>query len=120
MSNTWTPVTIASIVEGYGEVGALPKLLYRIAGELGAHLVIPKPPMRLPKSKLVAPQGIEDAVNAKASEVTGSGGILVLLDADDDCPARRGPELLVRASAARPDKRIAVARLLGVPQMPEV
>jgi hypothetical protein len=99
---------IACVVEGHGEVGALPKLLHRIAADLGIPLLTSKSPLRIPRSKLIAPQGIEDAVNAKASEVTGSGGILVLIDADDDCPAERGPGLLARARKARPDKRIAV------------
>jgi Domain of unknown function (DUF4276) len=108
MSNAWTPVTIASVVEGHGEVDAVPKLLYRIAADLGALLLISKPPSRIPRSKLVAPQGIEDAVNAKAIEVKGVGGILVLTDADDDCPAELGPHLRQRARAARPDKRVAV------------
>ena len=108
MSNAWTPITIASVVEGHGEVDALPKLLYRVAQELGVHLLTPKPPMRVPRSKLIAPQGIENAVNAKASEVVGAGGILVLADADDDCPAELGPQLLARARKARQDKRVAV------------
>jgi hypothetical protein len=38
----------------------------------------------------------------------GNGGILVLIDADDDCPATCGPQLLQRAQGARSDKRIAV------------
>jgi hypothetical protein len=31
-----------------------------------------------------------------------------VLDADDDCPAELGPQLLDRAREARPDKRVAV------------
>ena len=108
MSRPWTQVTIASIVEGDGEVRALPRLLHRIAAEQGVPLLTPKPPMRIPRSRLAAPQGIERAVAAKASEVTDAGGILVLLDADDDCPARLGPQLLERARATRSDKRVAI------------
>lgn len=33
---------------------------------------------------------------------------MLLLDADDDCPALLGPELLARAAACRPDKSRAV------------
>jgi Domain of unknown function (DUF4276) len=108
MISAWTQVTIASVVEGHGEVAAVPKLLHRIASDLGIPLLTQKPPSRIPRSKLVARQGIEDAVNAKAAEVKGAGGILVLTDADDDCPAELGPQLLRRARAARPDKRVAV------------
>ncbi|MBV9856793.1 MAG: DUF4276 family protein [Streptosporangiaceae bacterium] len=99
---------IASVVEGHGEVYALPKLLHRIASEFGTPLITPKPPMRRPRSKLVAPGGIENAVEAKASEITGTGGVLVLVDADDSCPAELGPQLLARACEARPDKRVSV------------
>ena len=108
MSQSWMQVTIASIVEGDGEVRALPKLLYRIANEQGVSLLTPKLPMRIPRSRLTAPQGIERAVAAKAGEVMRAGGILVILDADDDCPAHLGPQLLERARATRPDRHVAV------------
>jgi hypothetical protein len=52
--------------------------------------------------------GIERAVAAMAVRVPAAGGVLVLLDADDDCPAELGPQLLGRARKARPDKQIAV------------
>jgi len=51
---------------------------------------------------------VERAVLSEAKRVPGVGGVLVLLDADDDCPAQFGPRLLKRARASRPDKRIAV------------
>jgi len=108
VNNIWVPVTIASVVEGDGERQALPRLLHRIAAELGVDLRTPKPPFRIPRSKLVTSGGIERAIDAQASEVTGAGGILVLFDADDDCPAQLGPQLLTRARAARSDKRVAV------------
>jgi Domain of unknown function (DUF4276) len=108
MSSSWTPVIIASVVEGDGDRAALPKVLHRIAEELGVTLRTPKDPMRVPRTKLIAPLGIENAVNAKASEVVDRGGVLVLIDADNDCPAKLGPELLSRACRARPDKRVSV------------
>jgi hypothetical protein len=108
VSASWPPVTIASIVEGDGEVSALPKLLHRIAGELGVPKLLTPNPMRTSRGKLTRDGGIERAVSAAALRVTGSGGILVLLDADDDCPADLGPRLLGRARFARQDKRIVV------------
>lgn len=57
MSSDWVSVTIASVVEGHGEVYAVPKLLYRIAADLGIPLLTPKPPRRIPRSKLIAPRG---------------------------------------------------------------
>lgn len=84
-------VTIVSVVEGDGEVRALPKLLYRLAREVGvASLRVPAP-MRVPRGKLTTQGGIERAVGAAAQRVGAAGGVLVLLDADDDCPAALGP-----------------------------
>lgn len=103
-----TIVTIASIVEGDGEVVALPKVLFRLARQLSIwHLRVPTP-MRVPRGKLVGEGGIEKAVSAMAQRVGVSGGVLVLLDADDDCPAILGPALLKRAQETRPDMPISV------------
>jgi hypothetical protein len=108
MSPAWTPPIIASIVEGEGEVSALPKVLHRIAAELGVvGLQTPKPAL-IPRGKITSEGGVERAVLGEAKRVQGVGGLLVLLDADDDCPAQVGPRLLTRARACRPDKRISV------------
>jgi hypothetical protein len=64
--------------------------------------------MRIPRGKITIAGGIERAVAAEALRVSGTGGVLVLLDADDDCPAEYGPLLLARAMAARPDKQVSV------------
>lgn len=77
MSQPWKQATLASIVEGFGEVSALPKLLYRIAHEQQVTLLTPKPPMRRPRAGLIAPGGIESAVDAKSREISGAGGVLV-------------------------------------------
>jgi hypothetical protein len=109
VSATWAPAaTIASIVEGDGEVPALPKLLHRIAAELGVPSLLTPNPMRIPRGKIAIAGGIERGVAAAALRVSGKGGVLVLLDADDDCPAEYGPVLLARAKGARPDKSVSV------------
>lgn len=106
---TWTqPVTIASIVEGEGEVKALPKLLYRLAREHSVHGLRVPEPMRVPRGRLVAEGEIERAVSAAAGRATKPGGVLVVIDADDDCPAQLGPQLLTRARAARSDLAVSV------------
>jgi hypothetical protein len=101
-------VTIASVVEGEGEVAALPKVLQRIAHGLGVWDLRTPKPHRVPRSNLVLPGGIENAVRQEAIQVKGAGGVLVVLDADTDCPARLGPSLLERAQKARPDVPVAV------------
>lgn len=103
-------MTIASIVEGEGELSALPTLLRRLAHEAGVwDANIPKP-YRVGRGRLIKQGGLEASVDALADRVPadGAGGVLVVLDADDDCPAALGPSLLERATAARPDRRTAV------------
>ncbi|MGH2705900.1 MAG: DUF4276 family protein [Actinomycetota bacterium] len=51
---------------------------------------------------------LERYVALAARDVAEWGGILILLDADDDCPATLGPGLETRALAARGDRKIAV------------
>lgn len=104
----WQTVTIASVVEGEGEVRALPKLLHRIGKELSVPDLRVLVPMRKPRGSLIATGGIERAVSAAAQRVSIAGGVLVLLDADDDCPAELGSALLARARKARPDVPISV------------
>lgn len=103
-------VTIACVVEGHGEVDALPVLLRRLVIERispGSPPPNVPRPHRIPKGSLKAGQ-LEKAVAAAGNRVLGAGGILVLVDADDDCPGVEGPEWLARARKARSDKPIAV------------
>lgn len=46
---------------------------------------------------------LERAVEVAAGKAGVSGGIMILVDADDDCPAALGPSLLGRAQAVRGD-----------------
>jgi hypothetical protein len=64
--------------------------------------------MRVSRGKLLAAGGIERAVLAAAQRAGTSGRVLVLLDADDDCPAELGPTLLKRAKVARSDVPLSV------------
>lgn len=93
-----TTCVISCIVEGHGEIEALPVLVRRVAGEIDPELVVHVPrPLRVPKDKLIASNELEQYVRVAAREVSGPGGVLVLIDADDDCPGVAGPELLRRA-----------------------
>ena len=98
---------IVAIVEGKGEVQAVPVLLRRITQELGQYPEI-LPPLRIPKTRLMKEGELERAVRA-AGAIGGPGAaILVLVDADEDCPGTLGPTLLSRACRARPDRQIRV------------
>jgi hypothetical protein len=99
-------LTIAPVVEGHGEVSALPVLLRRIARELGVyeHELKVCHPNRIPRSTLATPAGIANAVEQAAVRVSGDGGVLVLFDADDDCPQDLVSKLLGPACDARNPK----------------
>jgi len=104
-----TAVTIATVVEGHGEVEAVPLLLRRIVADMapGLYLNVPRP-HRIGRHALVRPGGLENVVKTQGDRVASVGGVLILIDADDDCPAELAPQLLRRALAARSDRRIAL------------
>lgn len=100
---------IACIVEGHGEVAALPILIRRIAAEVDpAMQVIVRPPIRIGRNKLLKAGELERAIELATRQSAGQGAVLVVLDSDDDCPAALGPMLLHRASTARTDVAVAV------------
>lgn len=99
---------VVCVVEGHAETETVPILLRRIA-EHGAlyDLVVP-PPLRVPKSRLLKKTEFERAVDLAGRKAGPGGTILVLLDADEDCPAELGPRLLEWARGARGDVVCAV------------
>ena len=102
-------VQISCIVEGHGEMEAVPILIRRIAENLYPELEIRTPrPIRVSRDKVVKAGELERRVELAARKIRGEGAIFVLLDCDDDCPAHLGPELLGRALQARSDLPIAV------------
>lgn len=102
------PVKIIPIVEGHGEVAAVPVLLRRIAHALDAHDTQIGKPIRCSRQKLLKPGELERAIELAVLKGGNEGRVLLLIDADDDCPAQLGPELLTRANAARADILISV------------
>lgn len=65
-------------------------------------------PIRVDRNKVTQPNELENAVQAAADKSGPDGRILILLDADKDCPAQLAPELLRRATTARGDRHIRV------------
>jgi Domain of unknown function (DUF4276) len=100
---------LAPIVEGHGEVEALPNLLHRIAALNGTHVQVNQPIRVKSGSFLNNDEYFSRQISlaaAKASEENGT--VLILLDCDDGCPATLGPNLLQRARAVRDDIPIIV------------
>lgn len=100
---------IACVVEGHGDIEAVPIVVRRIAEQILPPVIVHvTAPVRTPKSKLVKPGELERAVELAARRVAGGGGVLVVLDSDDDCPAQIGPALLARAAGVRNGMPVAV------------
>jgi len=104
-------IRIAAIVEGHGEVEAVPVLIRRIALEVDPSLVLDiKPVMRVPANRLRKQGELERSIELTARQLGGKGGIIILVDCDweNGCPKWDGPELLQRAKSARPDLPISL------------
>lgn len=102
-------VTVASIVEGKGEVEAVPILLRRIAAQVSPNFAVQAlPPIRVQRTRILTDDQLERTVELAARKSGEQGRILILLDADDDCPKELAAEMLARAEAARQDRIIRV------------
>lgn len=104
-------MAVATIVEGDGEVAALPVLLRRLATWLTPDLPAPRilTPIRVPRDKLLQrPTELSRHLQLAASKCGADGWILILLDADDDCPAILGADLRQRAQTMVPHRSVAV------------
>jgi hypothetical protein len=87
---------IVPVVEGKSELASVPVLLRRLLGEGQRQDVQISRPVRVSRDKVVKPGEIERTVTLARRTRKQCGAVLVLLDADDDCPAELGPELLKR------------------------
>jgi hypothetical protein len=103
---------LAAIVEGHGEVEAVPILIGRVARDIDETLITQVDPVfRVPSSRLRKEGELERHIGLAARKLQGRGGIFVLMDCDwspDACPKFAGPSLQDRACRARPDMPIAV------------
>jgi len=101
-------VKIVVIVEGDGEVEAVPLLIRRIGSEVSplVPLVVPKP-IRIRRNRIM--RGANWNVMWLAAVRAGKGGrIMILLDANGDCPAELAPIILQHARETRPDLQVEV------------
>lgn len=102
-------ITISPIVEGHGEVAAVPVLLRRIAAQAGTDRVVNvSRPFRVQRQNFLKPREIERSVEFVASRSGSGGRILILLDSNSDCPKTLAAKILKRAQKARSDRIIRV------------
>jgi hypothetical protein len=96
------------IVEGHGEERAAPTLIRHIARDLQVYESVKCSVRRFSKSQLLRPREIELAIEGLARQIGRHNPVLVLLDADDDCPTTLAQSLLARCQIAHADMNISV------------
>ena len=105
------PLTIAPIVEGHGEQNAIRPLLTNIISSSEV-TIYPRivTPYRVPWGSLVnRPDDLERAAQIVLREGGPHSRLLVLLDADGNCPASLGTALLQRLIVRFPDTPVSVS-----------
>lgn len=101
-------LTIGCIVEGHGDGFGLPVLARRLASEVRNDLLLKFEVRRVPKSQVLRADGLENALAALSRQIGRAAPILVLLDADKDCPVAVASHLLRRCGVAHADLMVSV------------
>lgn len=101
---------VAAIVEGEGEVAALPVLLRRLnTWRAPGNYAQVLQPIRVRRDLFLNREAeLKRHLLLAAAKCGDDGWILVLLDADDDCPIELGGEILARAQRCVPHRRVSV------------
>ncbi len=86
-------MNIQPIVEGHGDISAVPILLRRLQVVAGAYGIGIGTPVRRPSSDIRDKERFQRGISL-ALRQPDCGAVLVLFDAEDDCPATLGPRLL--------------------------
>lgn len=103
-------ISIASIVEGEGEVEALPVLLRRLhEWRPGPAYPNPLHPIRVKRNRFLNREDEFRRMLLLAEKQCGENGwLLILLDADDDCPVSLAADIAKRAKEYIPHVRLSV------------
>lgn len=99
---------LVPVVEGHAEVQTVPVLMRRLLAESRRYEVHIARPVRVKRYQVVRPGELERAFQLARRRSQGCDAILLLLDADDDCPKEIVPELLERARNAGAGLPVAV------------
>lgn len=90
---------IVPVVEGHSEVLSIGVLARRVLHELDVFDVEIAQPFRVKRNRVVRRDELERTIIQAVRTRPGATAILVVLDADADCPATLSHELKTRASA---------------------
>lgn len=101
---------IVPIVEGDGEVDAFPILLRRLSAWITPQVPVDVAyPIRVRRDRFLNKhEEFNRQLRLAASKCAGNGWIVVLLDADDDCPVSRAAEISRRAKALIPHVPLSI------------
>ena len=87
-------LNLGCIVEGHGEVQAVPVLLRRLGQQCDPRLSLRiGRPIRTGRYKVVKLGELERTVELAARQLPKPRAILILIDAEDDCPKELAPDL---------------------------
>jgi len=101
--------SLGLVVEGHGEIDAMPILIRRIVDRIcpGLGLELPRP-YRLKRGLMKKDVELSSAVELMARKVGPGEPILIVLDADTDLGCKLAPEVHAIASKARSDRGVGV------------
>lgn len=104
--------TVVCIVEGDGEVRAVPLLLRRIAEAAGVFNLVVPVPIRVHKDQFLRRLEEFRRKLLLAAAKAQNGAVLVMLDADDDCPVALAADITSHAREVIPhvDLHVVIAR----------
>lgn len=98
---------LVPIVEGHGDVEAVPVLLRRWTSVEGITAEIASP-HRLARGRFQHEAEVRRRMQLIAKETTAGDGVLALIDADEDCPATLAPKVLAWMRTERPDRACGI------------
>jgi len=103
-------INVISIVEGDGEVAAFPVLLRRVGEWLSPEVLVNiARPIRVRRDQFLNREDVFSKQLLLASKMCPSPGwIVVLLDADDDCPKELAAAIYARAKLVLPERELSV------------
>lgn len=100
--------TIVTIVEGDGEVKALPILLRRVAEARGIYDLDVPAPIRVRRDQFIRRDEEFKRKIQLAAAKAKDAKVIILLDADDDCPVELAKDIAERAQLVAPGLKLSV------------
>ncbi len=99
--------SIVPIVEGHSEVESVPLLIRRLAAEWGEYYFCVEKPVRVKRYQVIKNGELERRIQLALTR-HNCKAIIIILDADDDCPRELASDLLMRAKRITSDVVISV------------